>query len=84
METEAPESSPQGEASGVKVESVESSPHGEASATVDDPSVSAFEPVGSQGRTVTDCNGARSACPEGGWRLTLRVLKTPLPSATKC
>ena len=37
METEAPESSPQGEASGVKVEPAESSPPGEASATVDDP-----------------------------------------------
>eukprot|EP00439_Symbiodinium_sp_Y106_P030437 s1316_g3.t1 len=37
MGTEAPESSPQGEASGAKVQSVESYPHGEASATVDDP-----------------------------------------------
>ena len=37
METEAPESSPQGEVSGVKVEPAESSPQGEASATVDDP-----------------------------------------------
>ena len=36
MEAEAPESSPQGEASGVKVESAESSSQGEASATVDE------------------------------------------------
>ena len=36
METEAPESSPQGEASGVKVEPTESSPPGEESATKDE------------------------------------------------
>ena len=36
METEAPESSPQGEVSGVKVETAEGSLQGEGSATVDD------------------------------------------------
>ena len=36
METEVPESSPQGEVSGMKVGPAESSPQGEVSATVDE------------------------------------------------
>ena len=47
-------------------------------------SVSAFEPVGSQGHAEIDCKSATSACRERGWRLTLRVLTTPPASATKC